>query len=1434
MSKKLKKSLAAILVIFMMITAAPLEGFVGLEIPDPFSTKAEAADTVTMPNYCNYAAAEWAKQHLYDTWSLLEGRGYYDNGGDCANFVSQCIYMGGFDMENLWNYAGFLAHYGTASDGSWIRAHQLYEYVVSKGGISINNPQASQVSVGDLIFWKTTSDGRMHHSAIVTDIVNGVPKIAYHSTRYANGKEINETHTNWTLGYEGWRTFLVKMNGTTCQMNNPKNFDVYIAHSSSPFRATASTGAQLLKTVQYGDYIHVYQTTNNQGYTWGYCNYKGAWGWTNLGNFSYQRHITSPDVHHDFGDWFTAVKPTCISEGVSKHICKRCGYEETKTIAPAGHTPGAEPTCVTPQLCTVCGALLKDALGHDLTETLVMADCYNDAHLDGHCTRCDLPPYHSDPTTGSWSDWSPVSHKVKNPSKNQRTRVAYRWRQKDTKVTNTASEPGWTKTKSEWEQTGSGSKEYSTFNQHNDGGYNSYVQSTIQSHLSYDSAPYSAYENSNNKRVVSNNFVTFLYWHYCRGYRLNGNTQTRDSIGGEDGYDSEYTEFHYHWSNDDAPYLGDSGNAFNHYNSDACWVTQWHHRVRIYRSTYTDYRIKCNWEKYSDWSEWDVSSTTPATIQDMIKAGQTQKTVGSTTYYVEKRNEYQYSLDAALGHDFGEWEVTKEATATEWGEKTRICRRDPSHIETEPIPPLQDTCVHNWVEESDPKCEELYTVKEYCTKCGATKPEYEKYREHDWGEWIVDKEVAPHVSDGLKHRVCGWDSSHVEEEVIEAHDLEFVEHVSATCTEGGYDEYVCTVCDTEIHKNETDPLGHNMPEEWTLEKAAVCNKDGSITEGVEAKICLRCGVYKETRPVTTTHDIKKVLVNTEVINPGDARFDDVCEIKHYSYVCSKCGYEEKTEEENVEHNWEKDSDGNLIWETIEEASHGHDGMQKNVCLNHAEHIQNRPIPMPDDHEYVQRVTETPCSYNPETEEGRVGSIITETVCTICGEVLSTEMETVDHQFGEWATTKEATCAELGEKVRTCSVCGYPEVELIDYTGHSRSPLDPDYAESTDKMELISSVPNACGGGSVDTYQCRHIDKNTGERCTYTVVIGDEKDHDLGEYIVTKEATCTEPGAKHKECKNCDYRTPDESIPALGHDMKETGRIEATCEEPAYIVPTCSRCGHEINIPDGQPLGHEYNKIVNDGNPDTHLIVCERDESHIKCREEHKWDDGKVTKVANCEEDGVKTFTCTLCKYTRNETIPATGHDWDDGVIDPDSTCTDEGVKTYTCKNDPTHKYTEPVPPKGHKAGEAKQENYVAPTCTEKGGYDTVTRCTVCNAILESVHTDLDPFGHDYGPWVDDGNGISHTKTCQRDICDETVTEHKKIANHEIKETDRLEPTCTKEGYIEYTCSECRYTYKTPLELKEHTPSDKVEENRKEATCIHFSKWFYQSRFNDKK
>jgi hypothetical protein len=39
-------------------------------------------------------------------------------------------------------------------------------------------------------------------------------------------------------------------------------------------------------------------------------------------------------------------------------------------------------------------------------------------------------------------------------------------------------------------------------------------------------------------------------------------------------------------------------------------------------------------------------------------------------------------------HDWGDWEVTKPATATEDGEETRVCSTDPSHKETRAIPKL--------------------------------------------------------------------------------------------------------------------------------------------------------------------------------------------------------------------------------------------------------------------------------------------------------------------------------------------------------------------------------------------------------------------------------------------------------------------------------------------------------------------------------------------------------------------------------------------------------------------------------------------------------------------------------------------------------------------------------------------------------------------------
>ena len=39
---------------------------------------------------------------------------------------------------------------------------------------------------------------------------------------------------------------------------------------------------------------------------------------------------------------------------------------------------------------------------------------------------------------------------------------------------------------------------------------------------------------------------------------------------------------------------------------------------------------------------------------------------------------------------------------------------------------------------------------------------------------------------------------------------------------------------------------------------------------------------------------------------------------------------------------------------------------------------------------------------------------------------------------------------------------------------------------------------------------------------------------------------------------------------------------------------------------------------------------------------HVWNDGKITKTATQEMDGVKTFTCSVCSGTKTEPIPFTG------------------------------------------------------------------------------------------------------------------------------------------------------------------------------------------------
>ena len=114
----------------------------------------------------------------------------------------------------------------------------------------------------------------------------------------------------------------------------------------------------------------------------------------------------------------------------------------------------------------------------------------------------------------------------------------------------------------------------------------------------------------------------------------------------------------------------------------------------------------------------------------------------------------------ALGHDYGEWTTTKEATCTEVGEAERICSRDASHKETKELPASGHQ--EKEIEEIPATCTEAgRSAGTECIVCGQILSGGEELPPlgHDYGDWIVVRE-ATYAEDGIEEQICSRDSSH--------------------------------------------------------------------------------------------------------------------------------------------------------------------------------------------------------------------------------------------------------------------------------------------------------------------------------------------------------------------------------------------------------------------------------------------------------------------------------------------------------------------------------------------------------------------------------------------------------------------------------------------------------------------------------------------------
>ena len=200
-------------------------------------------------------------------------------------------------------------------------------------------------------------------------------------------------------------------------------------------------------------------------------------------------------------------------------------------------------------------------------------------------------------------------------------------------------------------------------------------------------------------------------------------------------------------------------------------------------------------------------------------------------------------------------------------------------------------------------------------------------------------------------------------------------------------------------------------------------------------------------------------------------------------------------------------------------------------------------------------------------------------CTVVGCGVIIEGSKAAHTAGEWIIDTPATATTSGSKHKECTVCGYTmATETIPATGggehtHSygsewKNDADNHWHECScgDKKDTAA---HTAGEWIIDTPATATTSGTKHKKCTvcgYTMTIetipatGGEHTHSYGsewkndadnhwhecscrdkadkaahdfKWVVDKEATATQKGSKHEECRVCGYKKAAVEIPATG-------------------------------------------------------------------------------------------------------------------------------------------------------------------------------------------------------------------------------------------------------------------------------------------------------------
>ena len=443
-----------------------------------------------------------------------------------------------------------------------------------------------------------------------------------------------------------------------------------------------------------------------------------------------------------------------------------------------------------------------------------------------------------------------------------------------------------------------------------------------------------------------------------------------------------------------------------------------------------------------------------------------------------------------------------------------------------------------------------------------------------------------------------------------------------------------------------------------------------------------------------------------------------------------------------------------------------------------------------------------CSRCHEKKDEAAHDYGSDNICDTCG-----YDKTVPHTHNlTLVPAKAPTCTEKGNAAYyTCDGC---DKWFEDATGAS---------EITDKTSVIL----AATGHSVSDWKSDNTDH--WKECTVVgcgVIIEDSKAaHDF-KWVVDKEATATQKGSKHEECKVCGYKKAPVTTYSLttqvngGHgtiSASKTGLTEGSTETVIFTPDD----GYEIDIVTVNGVATDIlSNILNvtmDANKT--VIVTYKAIPHTHTYDQEIQKPKTLKSAADCTNDAVYFKSCSCGEISTTETFTAAGtqlghawaSDWSNDTDNHWKECSrchekkDEAAHDYgsdnicdTCGYDKTVPHTHNltlVPAK-------------APTCTEKGNaaYYTCDGCdkwfedaTGASEITDKTSVILAATGHSVSDWKSDNT--DHWKECTVVGCG-VIIEDSKAAHTAGEWIIDTPATATTSGSKHKECTVCGYTMAT--------------------------------------